>query len=149
MLRMSYNGKPFHEIVKLSFTTGERTACLERDLSEQGRTVTYGIYFEFPSDRVKEESAPVLNQIANLLARNPTWRLSVEGHTDNLGGTQINLQLSQRRAAAARTVLGEQYKIEPTRLEPAGFGEMRPKTTNKTVEGRALNCRIELVSIAR
>jgi outer membrane protein OmpA-like peptidoglycan-associated protein len=149
VLRMSYNGKPFHEIVKVSFPTDEKAAHLERDLSEQGRTVTYGIYFEFSSDRVKEESAPVLNQIADLLTRNPTWRLSVEGHTDNLGGTEANLRLSQRRAASVRKVLGERYKIEPTRLEPAGFGETRPKATNGTLEGRALNRRVELVRIGR
>lgn len=145
VLRGSYNGNAFLEVVKLSFPTGEIAARLERDLSQQGRTVVYGIYFDFASDRIKEESEPVLKEIADVMAKNPTWRLAVEGHTDNLGGTKANFQLSQRRAAAVRTVLGERYKISPTRLEPAGFGETKPKATNETLEGRARNRRVELV----
>ena len=149
VLRVSYNGKAFYEVVKVSFPTVERTVRLERDLSEQGRTVTYGIYFDFASDGIKEESEPTLKQIAELLTKNPAWRLSVEGHTDNLGGNEANRLLSQRRAAAVRKALGDRYKIAPTRLEPAGFGETRPKATNETAEGRAMNRRVELVRIDR
>lgn len=143
------NGKVRLDVVKLSFPTGERTARLERDLSEQGRTIVYGIYFDFASDRIKEESEPMLKEIADLMTKNPMWRLAVEGHTDNLGGTKTNLDLSQRRAAAVAKALGERYKIPSTRLEPAGFGETRPKATNETLEGRALNRRVELVRIGR
>lgn len=149
VLRVSYNGKPFLEVIKLSFPTSKTSARLEQDLSEQGRTVVYGIYFDFASDVIKEESEPVLKQIAGVMTKNPTWRLAVEGHTDNLGGNEANLFLSQRRAVAVRTVLGERYKIPPTRLEPAGFGETRPKGNNETIEGRALNRRVELVRIGR
>ena len=147
--KVSSSGQVGLDIVKLSFPSGERAARLERNLSEQGRTVVYGIYFDFASDRIKEESEPVLKEIADVLAKNPTWRLAVEGHTDNLGGTEANLRLSQRRAASVRKVLGERYTISPTRLEPSGFGETKPKATNDTLEGRALNRRVELVRIGR
>lgn len=148
VLRTSSNGKAFQEVVKLSFPTGDQAVRLERDLSGQGRTVVYGIYFDFASDHIKEESEPELKEIADVMMKNPTWRLAVEGHTDNLGGTEANLQLSQRRAAAVAKALGERYKIRSTRLEPAGFGEMKPKATNETLEGRALNRRVELVRIS-
>lgn len=149
VLRVSYNGKAFYEVVKLSFPTAERATRLERNLSEQWRAVTYGIYFDFASDGIKEESEPILKQIAELLTKNPAWRLSVEGHTDNLGGNEANLRLSQRRAASVRKALGDHYKIAPARLEPAGIGETRPKATNETAEGRAMNRRVELVRIDR
>lgn len=149
LLRTISMGKVGLDVVKLSFPTDERAARVERDLSQQGRTVVYGIYFDFASDRVKEESEPMLKEIADVMTKNPTWRLAVEGHTDNLGGGEANLRLSQRRATAVRAVLGERYKIEPTRLEPAGFGETRPKAPNETLEGRALNRRVELVRIGR
>ncbi len=136
-------------VVKLSFPTSETAARLERDLSDQGRTVVYGIYFDFASDAIKEESEPVLKQIADVMIKNPTWLLSVEGHTHNFGGNEANLQLSQRRATAVSKALGERYKIPSTRLEPTGFGEARPKATNETIEGRALNRRVELVRIGR
>jgi len=149
VLRGSYNGIAFLEVVRLSFPTGETAARLERDLSQQGRTVIYGIYFDFASDRIKAESEPVLKKIADVMTKNPKWRLSVEGHTDILGGSEANLQLSKRRAAAVREVLEGHYKIASMRLETAGFGETRPKSTNETVEGRALNRRVELVRIGR
>lgn len=147
MLRGSYNGNAFLEVVKLSFPTGETAARLERDLSKHGRTVVYGIYFDFASDRIKEESEPVLKEIADVMTKNPTWGLAVEGHTDSIGDKETNLVLSQRRAAAVRKTLGDRYKIAPTRLEPTGFGETQPKATNETLQGRALNRRVELVRI--
>lgn len=147
MLRGSYNGNAFLEVVKLSFPTGETAARLERDLSKHGRTVVYGIYFDFASDRIKEESEHVLKEIADVMTKNPTWKLAVEGHTDSIGGKEANLLLSQRRAAAVRNVLGDRYTIASTRFEAAGFGATRPKATNETLQGRALNRRVELARI--
>lgn len=149
VLRLSYNGNIYWDVVKLSFPTDATAARIEQDLSKQGRTVVYGVYFDFASDSIKEESELMLREIADVMTKNPAWRLAVEGHTDNFGGTEANLQLSQRRAAAVAKALGERYKIPSTRLEPAGFGETKPKATNETLEGRALNRRVELVRIGR
>ncbi|MCW5793685.1 MAG: OmpA family protein [Nitrospira sp.] len=147
MLRAKKNGKVELDVVKLSFPTGDTTARLERDLSERGRTVTYGIYFDSASDRIKEESERVLKDIADVMTKNPAWKLSVEGHTDNLGGDAYNVDLAKRRAAAVKQALVEQYKIDEKRLHPAGFGASKPKDTNETLQGRALNRRVELVRI--
>lgn len=129
-----------------SGATAER---IEKALEQECRAVIYGIYFDFNSDRLKEESGPVLTQIADVMAKNPAWRLTVEGHTDNIGTNAFNQDLSQRRAAAVRKALGDRSKIPATRLEPAGFGESRPKATNDTLEGRALNRRVELARIGQ
>ena len=147
VLRAASNGKVVMTIVKLSFPTDETAARLERDLSREGRAVLYGIYFDFASDRIKEESEPGLKEIADVITKHPTWRLTLEGHTDNIGSDEANLLLSQRRAAAVHKALGDRYMIAPTRLQPAGFGETRPKATNKSLEGRALNRRVELARI--
>jgi len=149
VLYASQGGKPFWGVTKLSFPTNETAARLEQNLSKDGRTVIYGIYFDFASARIREESEPVLKEIADVMTKNPTWRLMVEGHTDNIGGDEANLLLSQRRSAEVRRSLSERYKIAPTRLESAGLGETKPKATNETVEGRALNRRVELVRIGR
>lgn len=122
---------------------------IEKALEDEGRAVVYGIYFDFASDRIKEESEPVLKEIAEVMTKNPTWNLTVEGHTDSIGSTDANLDLSQRRAAAVRTALADRYKIAAARLAPAGFGESRPKDTNDTLEGRARNRRVELARIGR
>ncbi len=88
---------------------------------------------------------PVLKEIADAMITNPSWKLSVEGHTDNIGGDAYNLDLSNRRAAAVKQALGERYHIAPDRLTTVGYGASRPKESNDTLEGRARNRRVELV----
>lgn len=118
---------------------------IEEDLSKEGRSIVYGIYFDFASDRIKEESEPVLSEIAEVLRRNPTWSLNVEGHTDSIGGDSYNLDLSRRRSAAVKQALTTRYKIDVARLQTSGYGAARPKDRNDTMEGRARNRRVELV----
>jgi outer membrane protein OmpA-like peptidoglycan-associated protein len=118
---------------------------IEADLAETGRSVVYGIYFDFASDRIKDESEPVLAEIAQVLRQNPDWKLNVEGHTDAIASDAYNLDLSQRRAAAVKAALTVRYQIAAGRLSTAGFGESSPKDRNDTLEGRARNRRVELV----
>jgi outer membrane protein OmpA-like peptidoglycan-associated protein len=87
----------------------------------------------------------VLKEIAQAMTDNPDWKLTVEGHTDNIGGNPYNLELSERRAAAVKQTLVSQYNIGADRLLTGGFGASRPIATNDTLEGRARNRRVELV----
>ena len=105
----------------------------------------YGIYFDFGSAAIKPESESVLKEIAAVLTDQPSWKLGIEGHTDNIGGEAENADLSRRRAAAVKDALVSRHKIAANRLTPAGFGESRPKETNDTLEGRARNRLVELV----
>ena len=114
---------------------------IEEDLAKEGRAIIYGIYFDFASDRIKEESEPVLAEIAQVLRENPTWNLNVEGHTDNIGGDTYNMDLSRRRSAAVKRALTTRFKIGDGRLQTSGFGLSRPKDRNDTMEGRARNRR--------
>jgi len=118
---------------------------IAKALADTGHADVYGIYFDFDSDRIKEESEPVLRQIADILEENQAWTLDVNGHTDNLGGDGYNLNLSKKRAAAVKTALTTRYHLAANRLTTAGFGARRPKALNDTLEGRALNRRVELV----
>jgi outer membrane protein OmpA-like peptidoglycan-associated protein len=83
-------------------------------------------------------------QIAALLEDNPLLKLTIEGHTDNVGGAKVNKSLSEARARAVVAVLVT-MGIAPTRLKAAGFGQERPVADNATAEGRAKNRRLELV----
>lgn len=118
---------------------------IEHDLATTGKAEIYSIYFAFNSDAIREESEPTLREIAAVLQRHPEWRLSIEGHTDNIAGDAYNLQLSNRRAAAVKTALVSGKGIATARLTTTGHGESRPKATNETLEGRAGNRRVELV----
>jgi outer membrane protein OmpA-like peptidoglycan-associated protein len=114
-------------------------------LASQGRVELSGIYFDFASETLKDESLPVLAEIAAALRAHPDWRLTIEGHTDNIGGDAYNLDLSRRRAAAVQAALVQRHGIAAERLTSDGFGASRPKETNDTLAGRARNRRVELV----
>jgi outer membrane protein OmpA-like peptidoglycan-associated protein len=118
---------------------------MERRLAEEKRVDVYGIYFGFNSDRIRKESEPILREIADILDRNPDWTLSINGHTDNVGGDAYNLDLSRRRSEAVHKALVERFGIAADRLTTGGHGASAPKDTNDTPEGRARNRRVELV----
>jgi outer membrane protein OmpA-like peptidoglycan-associated protein len=117
---------------------------LEQKLEQQEKVRIYGIYFDFASAEIKPQSKDVLDEIAAVMNAHPDWKLSVAGHTDNIGGDAFNMQLSQQRADAVKQALVTQYKISPERLTTAGYGASSPVETNDTMEGRARNRRVEL-----
>lgn len=114
-------------------------------ISASGRYVTHGILFDTASDRIKPESAPVIQSIAKGLEAAPALRLLIEGHTDSTGNPAANLDLSRRRAEAVKSVLVAQFKIDAARLTTNGLGATRPIDSNDTPQGRAQNRRVELV----
>ncbi|HUD57480.1 MAG TPA: OmpA family protein [Terracidiphilus sp.] len=139
-----HEGKFRIEVVKIEFKTPNPVNIVEKQLTEQKRAITYGIYFDFNKDSIKPESEPVLKQIVQAMMDNPGWKLTVNGHTDNMGGDAYNLDLSKRRAAAVKQALVSRYHIAPDRLSTDGFGASSPVDTNDTLEGRARNRRVEL-----
>jgi outer membrane protein OmpA-like peptidoglycan-associated protein len=121
------------------------TPKIAKTLAVQKRVAVYGIYFDFASATLKPESALVLQEIASALRANPSWKIIIEGHTDNVGGEAYNLDLSRRRAISVKDALVTTYHIDAARLSTVGYGYSRPKASNDTPQGRALNRRVELV----
>jgi len=72
-------------------------------------------------------------------------KVNVVGHTDNVGGIESNMKLSQDRANAVVQALVAKYGIAATRLKAYGVGPLAPIASNDTEEGRAKNRRVELV----
>jgi len=114
-------------------------------LSSTGHVAIYGIYFDFNKADVKPESEPALKEITTLLQQDAKLKLYVVGHTDNIGGLDYNMKLSQQRAEAVVKELVSKYKIAPDRLKAGGVGPLAPVTSNDTEEGKAKNRRVELV----
>jgi len=123
----------------------ESTPDFSQVITSSGRYVTHGILFDTDSDRLKAESAPVIQSIAKGLGTNPSLKLLIEGHTDSVGNADHNMDLSKRRADAVKTVLVNQFNIDPERLSTAGLGSTKPIDTNDTPQGRSQNRRVELV----
>jgi outer membrane protein OmpA-like peptidoglycan-associated protein len=101
------------------------------------------VHFATGSATIEPDSFPMLGEIASLLKANPSIKkMRIEGHTDNRGNADMNLDLSKRRAASVRTWL-VQHGVEGDRLESEGYGLTRPIESNDTEEGRLANRRVE------
>ncbi len=112
--------------------------------AEGERLILNTIQFEFNSDRLSPESMPVLNQVAELLAEAaPFQRVVVEGHTDSVGRSNYNRDLSLRRAETIRKFLREKMKLDPEKISSEGFGDTRPVADNGNFQGRQANRRVE------
>ncbi|HYK38942.1 MAG TPA: OmpA family protein [Candidatus Eremiobacteraceae bacterium] len=132
------------QVTKIDWNSDKPTNPLEQQLQEEGRAKVYGIYFDFGSDKLRPESDSVLAEIAAVMKAHRDWKLRIEGHTDNIGGPESNQTLSSRRAEAVKKALAAR-SVSGDRLTGAGFGDTRPAARNDTLEGRALNRRVELV----
>ena len=114
-------------------------------IAAEGRVATQGIYFDTGSDVIRPESTPTLREIAAMLKEHGDLRLTIEGHTDNVGGAEANRALSEQRAAAVKAHLVASEGIDASRLETKGMGDTKPAVPNATPEGRQQNRRVELV----
>jgi outer membrane protein OmpA-like peptidoglycan-associated protein len=116
------------------------------DISKQGHVSIYGIYFDTDKSVVKPESKQSIAEIAKLLNEQPSLRLHVVGHTDNVGVLGHNMTLSKQRAEAVVSALVSEHKIAASRLIANGVGPLAPVASNGGEDGRAKNRRVELVA---
>ncbi|MBN2525609.1 MAG: OmpA family protein [Deltaproteobacteria bacterium] len=101
------------------------------------------VYFDYNKSEINAISYEILDKVAETLKNNPDiTHVSVEGHTDNEGTESYNVQLSESRAKAVVDYLVGK-SVERDRLSYKGFGFSRPKASNTTEEGRAINRRVE------
>jgi outer membrane protein OmpA-like peptidoglycan-associated protein len=104
-----------------------------------------GINFESAKDYIKEESYPLLEEIANILKECERYvsSITIEGYTDSDGRKRDNLLLSQKRAESVKNYLVEKFNIDESKLKAIGYGESNPIADNHTEDGKSKNRRIE------
>jgi outer membrane protein OmpA-like peptidoglycan-associated protein len=111
------------------------------------KLILRGVNFKTASDELLEESYYVLEQVVfNSLEAYPNVKVEISGHTDNQGGDEYNLVLSDKRAKSVMSYLVNRG-ISPQRLVAKGYGKNRPIASNATAEGRAQNRRVEITPI--
>lgn len=103
-----------------------------------------GVNFAVDSAEITAEAAQVLNVGVAVMARDISIFMTVEGHTDSSGPADYNQALSVARAESVVAYFSE-GGIDPSRLAATGQGENEPIATNETVEGKALNRRVEFI----
>lgn len=118
---------------------------MAREIDASGHVALYGVLFDVDSSTLRPESESAVAEIAEFLRANPGVDLYVVGHTDNTGGFDHNMRLSQRRANAVAEALESSHAVASGRLHPVGVGPVAPVASNATEEGRAQNRRVELV----
>ncbi len=101
------------------------------------------IFFDVDKFDLKPESDTELKELLKVLNQNPGMHIEISGHTDNTGAADYNLALSKNRAESVVTYLIANG-IDKKRLSSIGFGSNKPADTNETIEGRAMNRRIEM-----
>jgi outer membrane protein OmpA-like peptidoglycan-associated protein len=107
------------------------------------------IFFDTGKATIQDRSFDLLDELGKVIAEHPEIKkIRVEGHTDNKGDDLSNLKLSQARAESVAAYL-KSHGIDGSRLDAAGFGEMRPIATNDTEDGRAQNRRVEFIIVDR
>lgn len=114
-------------------------------LLEEGKLISYGIYFDVNSDKVKPESYGALNNIANVI-KEANVNVQIVGHTDNTGSDATNLELSKCRAASVKAELVK-MGVSADMLTTDGAGASKPIAPNDTPSNKALNRRVEFVKL--
>jgi outer membrane protein OmpA-like peptidoglycan-associated protein/PBP1b-binding outer membrane lipoprotein LpoB len=122
----------------------------EANVYRQGHNVLLELRsFNFPSggSEIQSENFALLDKIVTAIKSFPDPDVVVSGHTDSVGGAEVNLQLSQRRAETVASFLEKVGGVDRTHLTAIGYGESRPVANNETERGRKSNRRIEVLII--
>ncbi len=124
----------------------ENKGCpeVQAAVKETFRKALQGIQFATGKDVILKTSFPILNQIVDIMKENPTYKLQINGHTDNVGDPAKNVILSEKRSASVKNYLLKKG-VEDDRMETAGFGDTKPVADNSTTLGKKENRRVEFI----
>jgi outer membrane protein OmpA-like peptidoglycan-associated protein len=106
------------------------------------------VYFDFDSAEITGKAEPQLRELGDALS-NPKLKgatISINGHTDAVGSDAYNKRLSERRAAAIKVYLVENFPLAPLNLRTVGYGKSKPK--NRSDLFAAENRRVEVINLA-
>jgi OmpA-OmpF porin, OOP family len=111
-----------------------------------GKIITTGIKFDSGKSSLRAESMGTINKIYQIMIDYPELKFSIEGHTDNVGTDDFNLNLSKQRAETVKNKLIS-MGIASERLQSTGYGESKPLYDNSDDAGRANNRRVEFLKM--
>lgn len=123
-------------------STAEKNIVLQ-PIEQNASIILKNIFFETNRYELSPASLIELDKLVTLLTENPTLKIEISGHTDNVGKAESNLLLSDNRAKAVVNYLVSK-KIEAKRLTAKGYGLTKPVADNNTEDGRAQNRRTEM-----
>jgi OOP family OmpA-OmpF porin len=137
--KVDQDGCPLPVVQKI---VPQAASAMEAAIVEKGR-VTLNVQFDFDKAIIKKKYHDEIGKLAEVMKKYPDLKITLEGHTDNVGGLAYNEKLSQRRVDAVKKYLTTKSGIEASRLNAKGYGPIRPIASNATKEGRQKNRRVE------
>jgi OOP family OmpA-OmpF porin len=135
---------PVPEPEKLCYTIDEIKELIHLKESIHGKKICAikQVSFKFGSSELTDEDKVYLDEMVILMETNELISIRINGHTDNVGGEEFNMNLSHERAKAIHDYI-KSKGIDGSRLSYAFYGSTRPIADNDTEEGRAINRRVE------
>ena len=106
-------------------------------------------YFDTAKDTPKAALLPFLHQLSRRMRDDASLSLRVEGHADSRGGSEDNDNLAARRAKQVAAIVASYGDIDPSRIDIASYGEMRPIRAGSSATDFARNRRVELILTRR
>ena len=116
---------------------------LGADVNFKGCWRLEGVLFDFDKAVIKPQFTELLDNVSNILGKNPGLSVLLKGHTDSIGSAEYNKDLSLRRARSVQSYLVDKG-ISSERIDVKGFGESQPVADNDSKSGRAKNRRVEI-----
>ncbi len=116
---------------------------IDTKIIERVNKAAQNVFFATGSSKLLSKSFSKLNDVVTILKENPTYNVTIDGHTDNTGKADKNQTLSEARAASVKAYLVSKG-IDESRLTSTGYGQDKPIADNKTAAGRAKNRRVEM-----
>jgi outer membrane protein OmpA-like peptidoglycan-associated protein len=143
---VAMNGNIQHvlSVLEIALMKQEITANEMLDALNKDGYIALNILFETGKSAIQQESFPVVDQISELMKNDLTLKISIEGHTDNVGDAVSNKKLSHDRAKAVMDALVTKG-VDKTRMSFVGWGQEKPVADNRSEEGRSKNRRVEIV----
>ena len=120
---------------------------LKKEEAEKVKKAMESLEFDFGSEKIRPTSLDGLDLVAELLTQNPTWRLKLSGHTDNVSTLEYNMKLSEKRVVEIRNYLVNKKGVDAGRIVLKWYGPTKPIALNDTEEGRQKNRRVEFLII--
>jgi len=110
--------------------------------------LTLHVNFDFDKATIRDADIAELRKAVDFVKRYPGYKISIEGHTDNIGSEKYNQRLSERRAAAVKEYLLKHGVADGARMRSVGYGKSKPIADNSTKKGRFENRRVEILILS-
>jgi outer membrane protein OmpA-like peptidoglycan-associated protein len=138
------------EVSRLQGEMSELKGEMKARETDRGMVLTLGgdVLFDSGASSIKPGGRKAIDNLAQVMHKQPSRAITIEGFTDSTGGADTNQRLSEARAAAVKQALVERG-VDPARIQTRGFGPAFPVASNETAVGRQLNRRVEVVISAQ